>query len=75
LQVRVLPGPPTTSNETPPSEAARNAARPFRIDTWRPVNFADIRAVKAQLSAGYPVMVGVVVDAGLVNLRRGDISA
>ncbi|HZP20862.1 MAG TPA: GYF domain-containing protein [Bauldia sp.] len=56
-----------------PSPEARNAARPYRIDTWRQVNIYDTREVKAQLNAGYPVIIGVVVDDALINLQRGQI--
>ncbi|MBZ4419309.1 C1 family peptidase [Myxococcus sp. RHSTA-1-4] len=49
---------------TPPGEGARQAARRFRIDYWRQVNVADIKEVKAQLNAGYPVAIGAIVDDG-----------
>jgi hypothetical protein len=60
---------------TQPSDAARAAAKIYRIDTWRQVNPQDTREVKAQLNAGYPVVVGVTVDDGLRHLGQAVWSA
>lgn len=56
---------------TQPSQDARNSARMFRIDTWRQVNVQDTKEVKAQLAAGYPVMIGATIDEGLQRLQAG----
>lgn len=56
-----------------PTEAARAAAKKYRIDTWRQVNPQDVREVKAQLNAGYPVIVGVTVDDALLHLGAGAV--
>ncbi len=50
-----------------PSATSRDAAKKFRIDFWRQVNVSDIKEVKAQLSAGYPVIIGAEVSKEFVN--------
>lgn len=50
-----------------PSEAAKADAKKFRIDFWRQVNVQDIKEVKAQLSAGYPVIIGADVSKEFVD--------
>lgn len=50
-----------------PSEKAKEDARKFRIDFWRQVNVQDIKEVKAQLAAGYPVIIGAEVSKEFVN--------
>ena len=50
-----------------PSEAAKADAKKFRIDFWRQVNVTDLKEVKAQLSAGYPVIIGADVSQDFVN--------
>lgn len=50
-----------------PSEAARQDAKKFRIDFWRQVNVSDNKEVKAQLSAGYPVIIGADVSKEFVD--------
>jgi hypothetical protein len=56
-----------------PPANVRDSAKRYRIDYWRRVNAQDLREVKAQLNAGYPVMIGFMVDDGLLQLRRGAI--
>lgn len=46
-----------------------NQARRYRIDYWRQVNIRDLKEVKAQLNAGYPVLIGALIDEGFVNTR------
>lgn len=58
---------------TRPSENAAAAARRYRIDFWRRVNVADNREVKAQLHAGYPVMIGAEVDEHFRALKRNEV--
>lgn len=45
-----------------PSAEARRSARKYRIDYWRRVNVRDVKEVKAQLAAGFPVAFGADVD-------------
>lgn len=56
---------------TRPSATAAARARKYRIDYWRRVNVQDVREVKAQLNAGYPVISGVLSDDGFNNAGRG----
>lgn len=53
-----------------PSAAQRGQARHYRIAYWRQVNVADPQELKAQLHAGYPVMVGALIDEGLWQLNK-----
>ncbi|MBF2053203.1 MAG: hypothetical protein IGS03_07020 [Candidatus Sericytochromatia bacterium] len=53
-----------------PSAAQRGQARHYRIAYWRQVNVADPEELKAQLHAGYPVMVGTLIDEGLWQLKK-----
>ena len=50
-----------------PNEAAMQDARKFRIDFWRQVNTQDIKEVKAQLAAGYPVIIGADVSKDFID--------
>ncbi len=58
-----------------PTEQARKNATPYRIDFWRQVNIQDNKEVKAQLAAGYPVMIGADVSKQFIsdgyNLKGG----
>jgi hypothetical protein len=56
-----------------PSAATTANARRYRIDYWRQVNVSDVMEVKAQLNAGYPVVIGATVDQGFIATRRGTI--
>lgn len=62
---------PYSAYNTPIPAAARQAARQYRINTWRRVNVQDLREMKAQLNAGLPVVIGALVDDGFVALRAG----
>lgn len=53
-----------------PSHQALTSARKYRIDFWRRVNVRDIKEVKAQINAGYPVVIGVNVDQGFENINK-----
>jgi Papain family cysteine protease len=55
-----------------PSTSAREVARRYRIDYWRQVNVRDVREVKAQLAAGYPVIVGITLDEGFKRMGPGE---
>ena len=50
-----------------PTETAKADAKKFRIDFWRQVNVQDIKEVKAQLAAGYPVIIGADVSKEFIN--------
>jgi len=52
---------------TKPSESNKQNAKKFRIDFWRRVNILDIKEVKAQLAAGYPVIIGADVSKEFIN--------
>ena len=52
---------------TKPSEASKVNAKKFRIDFWRRVNILDTKEVKAQLAAGYPVIIGADVSKEFIN--------
>jgi hypothetical protein len=50
-----------------PSETAKESAKRFRIDYWRQVNTQDNKEVKAQLSAGLPVVIGASVSEEFIH--------
>lgn len=52
---------------TKPSETNKQSAKKFRIDFWRRVNVLDTKEVKAQLAAGYPVIIGADVSKEFIN--------
>lgn len=52
-----------------PTAAIRRKAKTYRIDYWRQVNVMDPRELKAHLQAGYPVMLGMMVDQGFFQHR------
>jgi hypothetical protein len=53
-----------TDNLTQPSQIAKENAKPFRIEGWRKVNILDIKEVRAQINAFYPVVIAVALDEG-----------
>ena len=50
-----------------PSQTVKQKAKKYRIDFWRRVNFYDEKEVKAQLNAGFPVIIGAIIDRGFIN--------
>lgn len=52
---------------TKPNSSHKEKAKRYRIDYWRRVNFIDSKEVKAQIRAGYPVLIGAMIDRGFVN--------
>ncbi|MCP4149888.1 MAG: C1 family peptidase [bacterium] len=54
-----------------PSQAAKTNARRYRINYWRRVNVRDVKEVKAQLNAGYPVLTGIRTDDGFNEAKQG----
>lgn len=57
---------------TRPNASAFEEAKRFRVNFWRQVNPADVKEVKAQLGAGYPVVFGMITDEGFQNARSGE---
>ena len=45
-----------------PDPAVRQVARQFAVAEWRRVNVQDDVEVKSQLAAGFPVLIGMIVD-------------
>lgn len=56
--------------KAPPSKVM-NSAKRYRIDYWRQVNIRDLKEVKAQLNAGYPVLIGALIDEGFIKAKTG----
>lgn len=56
-----------------PSLEQLKIAKRYRIAYWRQVNIRDRQEVKAQLMAGYPVMIGAMVDESLYRLKPGTV--
>jgi C1A family cysteine protease len=56
-----------------PSSSLQLRARPWRIDYWRQINVLDHKEIKAHLNAGFPVMVGALIDEGFYKAKRGHI--
>ncbi len=54
-----------------PSPKQLKSAQRYRIAYWRKVNVADAQELKAQLHAGYPIMIGAVIDESLFKLKAG----
>ncbi len=72
VTLALMPYDPKSFRKQPDAAAAENATR-YRIDYWRQVNVSDPREIKAQLNAGYPVIIGAEVDQGFVKARTGVI--
>ena len=51
-----------------PDAAAKQAAQEFAIASWRRVNVQDVTEVKSQIAAGFPVVIGMVIDEPFQNL-------
>jgi hypothetical protein len=56
---------------TQPSPEVKERAKRYRIDDWRQVNVQDTKEIKAQLNAGYPVLIGARVDDAFMRLPAG----
>lgn len=56
---------------TLPSDELKEKAKMYRIDYWRQVNFLDPKEVKAQINAGYPILIGVKIDKGFEAKGHG----
>ncbi|AXG70548.1 papain family cysteine protease [Kordia sp. SMS9] len=58
---------------TRPNNNIKDRAKKYKIDFWRQVNAADSKEVKAQLNAGFPVIIGAMIDRGFVNNGRNSV--
>ena len=67
-----MPYDPKGFRKQPTAAAMGDAAR-YRIDYWRQVNVSNPREIKAQLNAGFPVLIGASVDQGFTRARSGAI--
>lgn len=56
---------------SPPNEEARTVASRYRIAFWRQVNVGDSLDIKSQLNAGYPVVIGAIIDEGFDGAGKG----
>jgi Papain family cysteine protease len=54
---------------TKPTEAQKSKAKKYKIDFWRRVN---IKEVKAQINAGYPVVIAAAIDEGFGKINLFD---
>jgi hypothetical protein len=57
----------------PVSAAARAAAAPYKIDTFRKIDQRNIAEMKAQIVAGFPIVIGAKVYRELVQLPAGAV--
>lgn len=56
-----------------PSETVKNQAKDFAIADWRRVNTKDDVEIKSQLNAGFPIVIGMMVDDGFEQLGHNQI--
>lgn len=56
-----------------PDAVVKQSARPFAIAEWRRVNVQDLTEVKTQIAAGFPVVIGAIVDEAFGRLSAGEI--
>lgn len=56
-----------------PTTSQLKSARRFRISYWRQVNVADPQELKSHLQAGFPLMVGALIDEGFYRLPKGKL--
>jgi hypothetical protein len=54
-----------------PSETALSVAANYRIAFWKQVNVNELTELKSQLNAGYPVIIGAMIDEGFDNAGKG----
>ena len=58
---------------TQPASSLKLQARNYRIAGYRRINLQDLNEVKAQLAAGFPVMIAVSTDDHFLNLGANQI--
>ncbi len=56
-----------------PSASQLEQARRYRIAYWRQVNVAAPMELKSHLQAGYPIMIGAMIDDGLYRLGNQEV--
>ena len=56
---------------TMPNPAALNVAANYRIAFWKQINVNELVELKSQLNAGYPVIIGAMVDEGFDHAGKG----
>lgn len=56
-----------------PSASQLEQARRYRIAYWRQVNVAAPMELKSQLQAGYPIMIGALIDEGFYRLGNQQV--
>ena len=52
-----------------PDNRTKQIASNYRAAGWRRVDTKDVLSIKAHLAAGFPVVVGIVVDDGFKHLK------
>lgn len=58
-----------------PNSFTNQSARQYAIADWRRVNAQDETEIKTQISAGFPVLIGMMVDEKFSQLAAGDTYA
>lgn len=56
-----------------PDPGLQSLAQENRIDGWRRLQHERLDDIKGQLANGNPVVIGMLVDGALVDLKKGDI--
>ena len=55
------------------SPAARQAAEPYRIDSFRTLDHRDVNAIRGQLAASIPVVIGATMYDNFMTLPYGGV--
>ena len=56
-----------------PNAALKQRAEPYRIASWRRVNTLDETEVKTHLADGFPILIGMPVDAAFMRIRGDNL--
>jgi hypothetical protein len=56
-----------------PGDSIKQSARMYSIADWRRVNVQDETEIKTQLAAGFPVVIGMIVDRAFSSLKGDQI--
>jgi hypothetical protein len=56
-----------------PDAGVRQTARQYAIADWRRVNVQDEMEIKTQVAAGFPVVIGMMVDQAFSQLQPGQV--
>jgi hypothetical protein len=68
--LRYMPYSQTDYTSMPTADAV-NAAANYRIAFWKQINVNEPVELKAQLNAGYPVIIGAMIDEGFEQAGKG----